>query len=297
MRILSRALLAVGAAVVVATALPDGTATAADLIETTYDRPGPYTTTTSTITDSGGLEFEIHRPADYGPLGFASPILSWGNGSDATPSNYSTMLNHLASYGFTVIASTLTNTGSGNAIDAGTRYLIAQNSAADSPYLGRLDTGRIGVFGHSQGATGAVNAAIHNQGRYATVLTFSMPDQKWAAPNPDCPTADDCRTHPDQLQVPTFLISTHGSVDAVIAPPETEIAYFQSIPGRAVLGLVDKGCDHSSLQDNGDPHAELGYATAWLLSQLRGDSTAAKAFDGTNSEIVGNSDWPGSLVK
>ena len=42
----------------------------------------------------------------------------------------SVLLSHLASYGFTVIASTLPNTGSGNEIDAAAHYLVAQNGVA-----------------------------------------------------------------------------------------------------------------------------------------------------------------------
>lgn len=42
---------------------------------------------------------------------------------------------------------------------------------------------------------------------------------------------------------------------------------------------------------------ELGYATAWLAYQLRGDPIAAAAFTGTRPELVSNSNWPGSAVK
>jgi hypothetical protein len=38
----------------------------------------------------------------------------------------SVFLSHLASYGFTVIASTLPNTGSGNEIDAAAHYLVTR---------------------------------------------------------------------------------------------------------------------------------------------------------------------------
>ena len=36
------------------------------------------------------------------------------------------LLRHLASYGFTVIASTLPNTGSGREIDAAAHYLVTR---------------------------------------------------------------------------------------------------------------------------------------------------------------------------
>jgi pimeloyl-ACP methyl ester carboxylesterase len=272
-------------------------ASAANTVETTYDRPGPYSTTTSTASDDAGHSFAVYRPADYSALGFASPILTWGDGSDATPSQYTTVLTRLASYGFTAIASTLTDTGSGKEIDAGASYLVAQNSLAASVYHDRLDTARVGVFGHSQGATGAVNAATHNPSRYAAVITFSLPDQRWSGANADCPTAEVCTPHPDQLRAPTFLIATHGLADAVIASPSTETAYFDSVPVHAALGLVGKGADHATPEDGDHPDAELGYATAWFLYQLRGDTAAAAAFTGPHPELTGNPDWPCSLTK
>ena len=274
-----------------------GTTSAANTVETTYSAAGPFATTTGTATDSAGNTFATYRPANYAALGFASPILTWGNGSNASPGQYSTLLTRLASYGFTIIASTLTNTGSGNEIDAGAGYLVAQNAVASSIYFGHLDTTHVGAFGHSQGATGAVNAATHNPSRYRTVLTFSLPAQSWASANSNCPTAAVCTPHPDQLTVPTFLIATHGQLDSIIASPATETAYYNSIPGSASLGLIAESADHNTIQNSGNPGIELGYATAWLLYQLRGDTVAATAFSGTSPELPGNANWPGSLTK
>jgi hypothetical protein len=47
----------------------------------------------------------------------------------------------------------------------------------------------------------------------------------------------------------------------------------------------------------GNPAGELGYATAWLEYQLRGDATAAGAFTGAHPELVSNTNWPGSATK
>ena len=41
----------------------------------------------------------------------------------------------------------------------------------------------------------------------------------------------------------------------------------------------------------------LGYATAWLEYQLRGNATAAGAFTGAHPELVSNTNWPGSATK
>jgi hypothetical protein len=45
------------------------------------------------------------------------------------------------------------------------------------------------------------------------------------------------------------------------------------------------------------PGGFLGYATAWLEYQLRGNATAAGAFTGAHPEPVSNTNWPGSATK
>ena len=41
----------------------------------------------------------------------------------------------------------------------------------------------------------------------------------------------------------------------------------------------------------------LGYATAWLEYQLRGNATAPGAFTGPHPELLSNPNWPGSAVR
>ena len=58
--------------------------------------------------------------------------------------------------------------------------------------------------------------------------------------------------------------------------------------------------DHNSVvntADGGNPGGELGYATAWLEYQLRGNATAAGAFTGPHPELLSNINWPGSAIK
>jgi pimeloyl-ACP methyl ester carboxylesterase len=293
---------AVLATVMIALGLVTGSASAATYpVETAYSTTGPYATTTGTATDGAGNTFRLYRPSDYAALGFDSPIVTWGNGTDATPEMYSRLLTHLASYGFTVIASTLTNTGSGNQIAAGARYLVAQNGVAGSVFEGNLDVAHVAAVGHSQGAGGATRAATNNPGLITTLMTFSLPNRMWVGANPNCPTAADCMYDPALLTQPTFLTATNGLADALIASPATQKAFYNSIPGRAAVGIIQnsegRGADHSAIQDRENPGGLLGYATAWLRYQLRGDTVAAGAFTGTQPELPTNTNWPGSAVK
>jgi len=274
-----------------------------DPVSAAFGERGPFATTTSTITE-GTATYDVFRPVDYDKLGFKSPIVTWGNGTNARPAMYSTMLSHFASYGFTVIATTLANTGSGREIAAAARYLVTADTTHGSVFAGHLDLHEVAVVGHSQGATGAVRVATMDPRLITSVMTFSLPDAKWSAPNPDCPVKADCEAHPNRLTQPIFFISTHGPLDSFIASPATERADFDRVRGRAALGIIaltgGRPADHNSVQDanvGGNPQGELGYATAWLEYTLRGNRKAAAAFSGRRPELVSNVDWPRSEVK
>jgi hypothetical protein len=274
-------------------------------VQDAFTLSGPYVTTTGTVDDAAGTAiYDLYYPSHYAALGFKSPIVTWGNGTGGTPAKVSVLLRHLASYGFTVIASTLPNTGSGIEIDAAAHYLAAQASTTGSVFQGHLNVAEVAAIGTSQGATGAVRAATHDPAFIKTVMTFSEPNPIWAAPNPDCPTAADCTADPAALTQPVFFISTHGFWDSIIASPATEKAFFLSTSVHAALGIIldsdGKPADHASIQNaasGGNPGGFIGYATAWLEYQLRGNTFAADAFTGPHPELAANPNWPGSAVK
>jgi hypothetical protein len=273
-------------------------------VQAAFTPPGPYATATGTVTNASGTAvYDLFYPRHYAALGFKSPIMTWGNGTGGTPADYSVFLLHLASYGFTIIASTLPNTGSGNEIDAAARYLVAQDSVPASIFHGHLNVNEVAAAGLSQGATGAVRATTNDPALIKTVMTFSEPNPVWAAPNPDCPTAADCTADPAALTRPVFFISTHGFWDSIIASPATERTFFRSTSVHAALGIIassdGKAADHTSIKNPpaGNPGGLLGYATAWLEYQLRGNATAARAFTGPHPELVSNANWPGSATK
>src|ERR1051326_2670785 len=104
-------------------------------VQASFAAPGPYATTTGTVADaSGHVIYDLFYPSNYGALSFKSPIVTWGNGTLGTPARVSTLLRHFASYGFTVIASTLGNTGSGHEIDDRGPSLGEQNTVTGSVF-------------------------------------------------------------------------------------------------------------------------------------------------------------------
>src|SRR5438477_222070 len=80
-----------------------------------------------------------------------SPIVTWGDGTGGTPEDTAVFLRHLATWGFTVIAVDLKNTGSGRDMDTAARFLVRQNSNAFSWYYHRLNPNAVGAVGFSQG--------------------------------------------------------------------------------------------------------------------------------------------------
>jgi pimeloyl-ACP methyl ester carboxylesterase len=280
-----------------------GAATSSVPVSDAFGAVGPFATTMSTVAE-GTATYDIFRPADYEGLGFKSPIVTWGNGTGAAPTDYATLLNHFASYGFTVIATTLPNTGSGREIDAAARYLVKADASSGSVFARHLDIHDVAAVGHSQGATGAVRTGNMDPRLITSVMTFSLPNLEWSTANPDCPVKTDCEYQLNRVKQPIFLIATHGPVDAVITDPANERADFESIRGRAAVGIISvsegRRADHASVEDTdvgGNPGGELGYATAWLEYTLRANKEAAAAFSGRDPALVFDSDWPGSMVK
>jgi hypothetical protein len=280
-------------------------APASNPVQAAYTPAGPYAVTTGVVTNtSRQVVDDVYYPGSYPALGFKSPIVTWGDGTNATPAMVSALLSHLASYGFTVIASTLANTGSGDEIDKAAHYLVTQDSVPGSVFAGHLDVSEVAATGASKGAGGAVRPATNDPALIKTVLTFSLPNTFWVGPNPDCPTTADCMFNPAALTQPVFFISTHGPLDSIIASPATEKAFFASTAVHAALGIIrnsdGRAADHNSVQNpafGGNPDGELGYATAWLEYQLRHSTTAAAAFTGTHPELLSNPNWPGSARK
>ena len=280
------------------TASPRNRTMATHSVEAAFAATGPYATTTGTVQDAAGKTiYDLFYPSDYAVLGFKSPIITWGNGTDGAPGMVSTLLVHFASYGFTVIGSTEPNTGTGVEIDAAAHYLVAQSGKTGSVFYGNLDVDSVAAVGHSQGAGGATRAATNDAPLIKTLIDFSLPDKIWISKPADA-------YDPAALTQPTFLITTYGVADLIIASPLVETGYFNSLRNHGALGLIKnsdgKTADHNSIQDaavGGNPGGFLGYATAWLQYQLRGDPTAARAFTGASPELAANSNWPGSMVK
>jgi dipeptidyl aminopeptidase/acylaminoacyl peptidase len=152
--------------------------------------------------------FRIYYPAFQSNETY--PIVSWGNGTDATPDRYTEIFTHLSSWGFIVIDSYSKTTGTGKEIMAAIEYLKDQNQQVNSLFYQKINVNQIGVAGHSQGSTGVINAhtKVKNGSLIKTIVSIALPDLKYCDPEDVYDTA--------RIQV-TFLIMG-GTRDFLISP-------------------------------------------------------------------------------
>src|SRR5262245_42264538 len=109
---------------------------------TRYEARGPSGVTQMSVS---GFTLLVPNPRQSG-----APVLTWGNGTGASPSSYSGLLNQWASYGIIVVASNSGQTGTGSQMVQG--ITVAQgNPVAGGDFVCTAD--------HSQGGSGTVNAA------------------------------------------------------------------------------------------------------------------------------------------
>jgi pimeloyl-ACP methyl ester carboxylesterase len=259
-------------------------ATAANTIESTYAATGSYSVSTANVTDaSGTVIYNLYYPTNLGTGGL-HPIITWGNGTNALPSNYWGLLNHLASWGFVVVASTDLTTGTGAEILAAANYMIQQNSASGSIFYQKLDTAHVGAIGHSQGAGGVVNATNNSNGLIKTTIPIALPNQIWVSAGDEY--------YVQSLAVPVLFLG--GSKDVIIASPATLTGYYSQVPGAAAVAVL-KGADHNTIQNTGGGF--LGYITAWMMYALRNDTIARGAFVASPPEINTNTLWQNQAEK
>lgn len=102
------------------------------------------------------------------------PVVAWANGSGQKPEIYAKFLDHLASWGFIVIAPHDDMTGNGQTVVDAAQYIIRLGDSPSSPFYNRIDRDRMAAVGHSQG--GASVAALHarNAPLFRSYMTYHI---------------------------------------------------------------------------------------------------------------------------
>jgi len=246
-------------------------------VETTYQAVGRWAVTTSSGLDAFGRSYDLWYPSNLGADGFRHPVIAWANGTLTPTARYARLLEHLASWGFVVVAPTSTRTGSGSEILEAVSDLVALSKDPASIFDSKLDLTRVGAMGHSQGAYGVLSAALKSNGLIRTVVPIDLPDMVWLNPF----QAADLTA----LTQPVFFVG--GGADW-LSTATGLVGYVKHVPGAVVAALLT-GASHDAVETT--PEAFLGYITAWMMYQLQDDAYAGGAFAGKDAEISSNSAW------
>lgn len=250
-------------------------------IEQRYAQQGSYHVKIEEVNSTSGKElFRIYYPAFQGDESY--PIISWGNGTGATPDRYDELLTHLASWGFIVIDSYSKTTGTGKEIVEAIDYLRNKNQQANSMFYQKIQMENIGVSGHSQGSTGVINAHTNYKSGslIKTVVSIALPDLKHCDPEDVYDTS--------RITVPFLIMG--GTRDFLISPVSTnQLALHNTNASTPVMMGMAKGAAHTAIEGNGGNHR--GYLTAWMRYRLLDDQEAMKAFHGNSAEMMLNTYW------
>ena len=232
-----------------------------------YGAEGPFETTMESNTGPGG-SYTVFRPEPLGANGFLHAPIIFGPGIITTPSQYRTLLTHLASHGFVVLcANSLTGgpnaPGNLTAMRSGLDWLIAQNTAA-GVFQGKLAVDRAIAMGYSIGATASIQLSSHE-----AIMTTVMIHGHNTSGDPHGPVL--------------LLTGTQDVIDDVrdtLSTLEEAPAIMAALP----IGHLDV---LSELSASGRYFAPI---TAWLRYWVNADQDAARLFWGDACEMC-SSPW------
>lgn len=221
---------------------------------------------------SNAPQFTMFRPKDMAQGGLCHPVVTWGNGTSATPSMYKVLLNNLASHGFVVIASNSPNVGQGTPAPmiVGVTWVLAQNDDPSSVLYHRIDTAHIGATGHSQGAMATSQASADSH------IVASVPiEGAFTQKNLHGPAMFFCGGQ-------DTIVGCSGAQSAINAVTTVPAMYAEYL-----------SVDHGSWMTFGGskPSVVEATVTAWMRVHLMGDTALRSWFYGPSCKLCTDSGW------
>jgi hypothetical protein len=250
---------------------------------TDFQAPGPFGSTTVTGTGPNN-GYTIYRPQQLAPNGAKNPIVGWMSGGATSHTGY-TLLPHLATHGFVVVAADVVpgigqEVALGQQIVAGIDWAIAEAARQGSPWFEKLDTTKVASMGYSMGSLATFTIA--NNAKLTTTVHISggnmMPERV------------------NNLRAPAaFLCGKTGTSSCNILSPDCDIAAvncdtdFSGAKTPVFYGNFAGG--HLGVLTS--PHMERirGVTTAWLRWQLMQDSTLRAMFAGPQCTLCADTNW------
>jgi hypothetical protein len=239
---------------------------------TDFAADGPFKGTMLSNTGPNS-NYTVYLPTELAPNGAKNPIIAWMSGGGTTPSGY-TLLPHLATHGFVVVASN-TAPGIGAEVMLGQELIMAidwafaENDRKDSMLYGKLDTTKVASMGYSMGSLATFTIA--NDPRLTTTVHISGGNmQADRIMNLRAPAAFICGIPGDSS---CNILS--GDCDIAAANCDTDFAmattpvFYANFMGGHLGILTEPNMTHIRK-----------LATMWLRWKLMSDTTLTKAFVG-----------------
>lgn len=260
-------------------------------LEARYTGLGPEAVESLAFTQDG-RSYKVWYPSEIERSASPLPAVVMSNGSGVLYPAYEATFQHLASWGFIVIGDDEGSTATGASVSAIVDRLSALNQQP-GPFLRKVDMGRIGVSGHSQGAVGAVNAIVRSQNgpSFKSAYLASMTSLE-VIENMKWPT---WRYDTAQVKIPVFIVAgTGGSDSESISPLASMTRAYDSLRGNGTTVLARRrAAEHGDMLVKAD-----GYMTAWFRYTLLNDREAAAVFSGPRPEIANNpANWQDVRLK
>ena len=226
------------------------------------------------------------------------PLVLFANGTGTPVSKYPEVLRHLASWGFIAVGNEDGNVRTGASLEQTLNLVLAEDTRDGSPLYGHVDAESVGIFGHSQGGVGAINAVTQQPSgnRYRAIFVASATSSFWGQ---DSELGAEWRYDLSRLSVPIFFSAGTGAWEAGTAKSRTAkkgqgIAPLWSLRENYAMTPAStpkiiarrKDKDHGDMLRAGD-----AYMTAWFSYWLKGDADAGAAFFGTSPELKSNEHW------
>jgi hypothetical protein len=242
---------------------------------TDIGQSGPFATTTETNTGPTGTE-TIFRPDPLGTDGFLHPMVTFGPGIwTSGGTSYTTLLTHLATLGFVVIAVEALNGGPGDSANTAAMvdaldWLIAQNSQA-GVYQNMLAVNCGVAMGYSLGASATPFVGEHPAVVTGVAIHGHMQMQSALPHGP-------------------VLFLTGNGPSAVGDQVAQVVAGLTTAPG---LMALYEGQGHMTVMSQqlqtGQP--EFVALTAWLRYWVNGDDSAKNHFWGPGCTMCSDPSW------
>lgn len=231
-------------------------------------------------------KYEIYYPSDITTGTEKYPVVIYSNGTGIKGTKYPAVLKHLASWGFIIMATEEENSWNGFSSEMCIRTIIMLNETEtidgweSNPFYGHVDLDNIGVFGHSQGGVGVINATTENKHGNMIKAIFSASPTNMALAE-----SLQWEYDPSQITVPIFLVSSTGNSDENLVVSGAQLReIFDVVPDTVTKVMARRtNADHGDMLSFAD-----GYMTAWFMWLLQDDENAAKAFVGNNAELLFN---------